>query len=209
METVKPEFKEFSKIARLSRDCVITEKIDGTNGLICFTEQGDMFVGSRSRWLSFENDNMNFYRWARDHEKELKTLGPGYHYGEWWGNGIQRNYGLKQGDKRWSLFNVNRWCEYGKTPRTEEYFDGKIKKTRTQDIAPQCCSVVPILYEGLFDTRTINIILDDLKDNGSKAAPGFMKPEGIVIFHKHGGYLFKKTIDKDEAPKSVQLTKEM
>lgn len=28
-----------------------------------------------------------------------------------------------------------------------------------------------------------------------------MKPEGIVVFHVAGGYLFKKTIEKDEEPK--------
>jgi hypothetical protein len=38
----------------------------------------------------------------------------------------------------------------------------------------------------------------DLKDNGSKASPGFMKPEGVIIFHTANGYLFKKTIEKDE-----------
>jgi hypothetical protein len=29
------EFKEFQKIPRLRRDCVITEKLDGTNAQIC------------------------------------------------------------------------------------------------------------------------------------------------------------------------------
>jgi hypothetical protein len=28
-----------------------------------------------------------------------------------------------------------------------------------------------------------------------------MRPEGIVVYHKAGGYLFKVTIEKDEQPK--------
>ena len=43
-----------------------------------------------------------------------------------------------------------------------------------------------------------------LQTEGSVAAQGFMKPEGIVIFHKHSNMLFKKTIEKDEEPKSKQ-----
>jgi hypothetical protein len=39
---------------------------------------------------------------------------------------------------------------------------------------------------------------------GSKAAPGFMKPEGIVVFHVAGNVGFKKTIEKDEEPKGAR-----
>jgi len=46
------EFKEFPKIARLSRECIITEKIDGTNASILITDDGDMFFGSRTRWIT-------------------------------------------------------------------------------------------------------------------------------------------------------------
>ena len=41
----------------------------------------------------------------------------------------------------------------------------------------------------------------DLRLRGSKAAPGFMKPEGIVIFHTKSGAVFKKTLEKDESGK--------
>lgn len=37
---------------------------------------------------------------------------------------------------------------------------------------------------------------------GSVAAPGFMKPEGIIIFHIQSQLLFKKTLERDEEPKS-------
>lgn len=39
---------------------------------------------------------------------------------------------------------------------------------------------------------------------GSVAAPGFMKPEGIVIFHVQGNFGLKKTLEKDEVPKGMR-----
>jgi hypothetical protein len=38
---------------------------------------------------------------------------------------------------------------------------------------------------------------------GSYAAPGFMKPEGIVVYHVAASVGFKKTIDNDHIPKGV------
>jgi hypothetical protein len=179
------EFVEFPKIARLSRECVITEKIDGTNGCICIGEDGSFQVGSRTRWLTAETgDNHGFLLWALTNKDELMKLGPGTHFGEWWGSGIQRGYGLVKGEKRFSLFNVHRWADAA---------------TR-----PACCSVVPELWRGIFNTQDANEALDSLRRKGSEASPGFMKPEGIVIFHTAGGYLFKKTIEKDEQPKGLR-----
>lgn len=45
--TTDLEFQEFPKMARLSRDIIITEKIDGTNAQLLITEDGDLIVGSR------------------------------------------------------------------------------------------------------------------------------------------------------------------
>src|SRR5690349_11912868 len=98
------EFEAFNKIARLSRNCTITEKIDGTNACIAISDDGkDFFIGSRSRWITPEDDNFGFARWATEHREELLLLGPGRHWGEWWGAGIQRRYGVPE--KRFSLFN--------------------------------------------------------------------------------------------------------
>ena len=35
-----PPFEAFESIARLSRNCVISEKIDGTNAQVCVLEDG-------------------------------------------------------------------------------------------------------------------------------------------------------------------------
>jgi hypothetical protein len=181
------EFTSFNKIPRLFRDVVITEKIDGTNASIWIPETPDeiaeiaprpFLVGSRNRWITPEDDNYGFARWAYSNADELLKLGPGQHFGEWWGSGIQRGYGLKE--KRFSLFNVGRWNE---------------------DNKPACCSVVPVLYKGVFQTPVVDVELARLRTVGSIAAPGFFKPEGVVIFHTAAGVLFKATCENDEKPK--------
>lgn len=180
------EFRKFDKIARLSREIVVTEKIDGTNGLIAIGEDGEFQVGSRNQWITPEKDNAGFARWAYAHKDELMQLGVGFHYGEWWGQGIQRGYGLKE--KRFSLFNTSRWSD--------------------DTVRPTCCHVVPVLYIGNFYTPAIEDILEYLKVGGSVAAPGFMQPEGVVIYHTAGNVYFKKTIVGDYQPKSINHSKQ-
>lgn len=72
-------FEEFQKIPRLKRNCVITEKIDGTNAQIHITDDGEMLIGSRSRYITTKEDNYGFARWAEAHRDELLTLGAGRH----------------------------------------------------------------------------------------------------------------------------------
>lgn len=190
------EFKEFPKIARLSREICITEKIDGTNGVICITEEGEFLVGSRTRWIDEHTDNYNFWHWCMKNKEELLKLGVGTHFGEWWGSGIQRGYGLPKGERRFSLFNTGRWVKDKMQPLLEK-----------QEYCPDCCYVVPILWTGIFDTAFIEGQLTMLKATGSKASPGFMQPEGIVIYHKAGNVMFKKTIEKDVEWKGKQQEK--
>lgn len=174
------QFEAFPKMPRLSREIIITEKIDGTNAQIYITEDGQMLTGSRTRWITPTDDNFGFAAWVHENRDVLLQLGPGRHFGEWWGAGIQRKYGLSE--KRFSLFNVARW---------------------SGDDRPSCCHVVPVLWRGLFSTEAIDAALADLALNGSRAAPGFMKPEGIVVYHTAGNFGFKKTIEKDDQPKGI------
>ena len=221
-------FVEFKKIPRLSRDVIITEKLDGSNGQICvfslesikkeFTiieqmyewierfclyihpenphvEEKDklyLFAASRNRWLTTgkQNDNHAFAYWVQEHGAELVMLGEGRHFGEYYGKSIQRGYGLEE--KRWALFNVSKWQR-----KDLPLVDDK------QMYPPSCCEVVPILYEGMFDTNVINVALEDLKVNGSKAVPGYFDVEGVVIYHTASGHYYKKTAVNDEKPKSL------
>ena len=77
------EFDKFTKIARFSREVIVTEKIDGTNAQIVITEDGEFFTGSRKRFITPEDDNFGFSKWAHEHKEELMQLGVGKHYGEW------------------------------------------------------------------------------------------------------------------------------
>jgi len=175
------EFQEFPKMARLSREIIITEKIDGTNAQIFIADDGSMMFGSRTRWITPQDDNYGFAAWAEAHRDELLKLGPGRHFGEWWGAGIQRKYGMSE--KVFSLFNVSRW---------------------SGEDRPACCRVVPELYRGPFSMEAVEWWLGSLVAYGSRAAPGFMKPEGIVVFHTAAQIGFKKTIEKDEVPKNLR-----
>lgn len=179
-----PEFVAWPKIHRLNRTIIITEKIDGTNAQIYISEDGQtMKAGSRNRWLSLDFDNYGFCAWVVEHQDELMKLGPGRHYGEWWGHGIGRRYNLLE--KRFSLFNTERWQ------------DGR-------DTRPACCGVVPILNEGVFSEVDVNGAIERLRTRGSIVSPGFMDPEGIVIYHHASKSLFKKLCENDAIAKGAQ-----
>ena len=173
------EFEPFPKIARFFREVAITEKIDGTNAQVIVSDDlTTVAAASRSRIITPENDNFGFARWVAEHADELRALGPGRHFGEWWGSGIQRTY--SQPGKRFSLFNTARWS-------------GE---------RPACCDVVPVLFQGVFTPSCVYDALRKLRNDGSLAAPGFMQPEGIVIWHDAARTYFKVTIENDERPKA-------
>jgi len=194
------EFKAFEKIPRLSRECVITEKIDGTNASIYIGSEGEFLIGSRTRWITPVNDNHGFARWATEHKDELMQLGEGQHFGEWWGSGIQRGYGLVNGDKRFSLFNTGRWSLYGHFEMESQGQDPRIAP-KAKQMLPKCCGLVPALYTGIFSSLAVEAAIIALKERGSVAAPGYMNPEGVVIYHTAARSYFKKTIEKDGEPK--------
>lgn len=175
------EFQKFNKIPRFSRDIIITEKIDGTNAQIVIDENNNIKVGSRNRWITPEDDNYGFAKWVEKNKKELLKLGKGRHFGEWWGAGIQRKYGLINNDKRFSLFNIKKWSD--------------------NTIRPKCCNVVPVLYEGPIGIKEINWTINLLNTEGSKVSPGFMNPEGVIIYHTSSKSMFKKTCKNDEKNK--------
>lgn len=172
-------FESFPKLYRLNGPVIVTEKIDGTNAQIVIGEAGEFKVGSRTRWITPESDNHGFARYAyANRDKLIELLGIGRHYGEWWGKGIQRGYGLQE--KRFSLFNTSKWND-------------PLNTLRAVNI-----DIVPILWTGIFDTLQFAILLNQLKEIGSYAAPGYMNPEGIVIYDTRSGVGYKKTFDYPE-----------
>lgn len=166
---------------RLKRGVVITEKIDGTNAQVVITEDGTIRAGSRTRWITpgKTTDNYGFAAWVEDNKEELLKLGTGQHFGEWYGVGIQRGYGLQE--RRFALFNSLRW--------------------HADNPPPACCEVVPVLWRG--ELTDINFVLTELEAYGSAAVAGFMKPEGIVVWHDAARQYFKVLIENDNLPKGL------
>lgn len=197
-------FPAFGKIARWNREVVITEKIDGTNGVVAVMDPEDEYrylelggppvihaggyqiaAGSRSRWIypGKATDNHGFAAWVYENAEELARLGAGVHYGEWYGQGIQRGYGL--GEKRWMLFNNVRWSD--------------------PDVRPKVAEVSTVLWRGPGNdvTHGVHSVLTRLRETGSEHVPGFMQPEGMVLYHRAGNSVFKMTLDNDDSPKSM------
>lgn len=179
------EFRGFGKIPRLNREVWVTEKIDGTNACVVVGEDGSIAAQSRSRLITPEDDNFGFAAWVHDNREDLLTLGPGYHFGEWWGRGIQRNYGLQE--RKFSLFNTYRW--------------GKAEER------PKCCDVVPVIICGTGLGHTVEEALSLLLEHGSYAAPGFLNPEGVIAYHMAGNMYFKATLENDDEPKGNKNNK--
>ncbi|KPI24613.1 RNA ligase domain, REL/Rln2 [Actinobacteria bacterium OV320] len=202
------EFAPWPKTTRLFRDIVVTEKLDGTNAAIHISEltlgwedyppeshslvvDGVRYVvsaQSRKRLIypGKTTDNYGFAAWVYDHARDLvRLLGEGTHFGEWWGRGIQRNYGLEE--RRFSLFNTER---YGHLNHDDAaVFDGSRINT------------VPVLYEGMFGSEHIEEALYWLQENGSVAAPGFTDPEGICVYHTASRQVSKVTLDNNDSGK--------
>lgn len=220
-------FESFQKIPRLNRECIVSEKIDGTNGVIyirapcvncnnefraveevdpvgtpilvesCCTNpkisdksNWTVHAGSKNKWITPEMDNHGFAAWVESHLEELKELGPGKHHGEWFGPGIQTRYSKFMKEKQFTLFNVSRW-----RPAINRL--GWEDKIQNSKVPPACCTVVPILYIGPFNTEQINKIREELRTKGSVMVPE-SKAEGVIVYHIPSGLFFKATVDKDE-----------
>lgn len=165
------EFKPWPKIVRIEnkRTPVFTEKLDGTNACIVIQDKQLVHIQSRNRIITPESDNYGFAGWVHRNLDLVLGLGDGYHFGEWWGNGIGRNYDQKQ--KRFSLFNTRRWGAHNPPPEGIE--------------------VVPTL-----PVSTVEEARGLLINHGSVAVPGFMNPEGAVMYEPDTDTCFKIIISK-------------
>lgn len=186
-------FRAFPKVPRLNREIVITEKIDGTNGAIVVAplkdtdvlQQGGVKAGeygvlaqSRTRFIFPDNDNFGFAQWVADNAEALaEGLGEGTHFGEWYGQGIQRKYGLS--DRRFMLFDVE----------------------RAGQPLPDSVEVATVLYRGNFNTYMVERAVDSLREHGSQHVKGFPDPEGVVVFHTAANRTFKVLCENDAIPK--------
>lgn len=214
------EFQPWPKTPRLSAgDVVITEKIDGTNACVVIDPEpllGDweagtdlgcgvivdvhgtshvMYAQSRKRFVHPDTDNAGFARWVWDNSATLaELLGVGHHFGEWWGQGIQRRYGMPT--KIFSLFDSHRWnkvaLDYGEWGTKADAIN---------------LDIVPVLHIGKFSDRDIERTLELLRQEGSfaslKYGVRFNKPEGVIVRHQSLGGNLKVLLENDDIPKSL------
>lgn len=155
------EFQPWPKIPRENPfNVTITEKIDGTNACIVIEDGKIVALQSRKRFITPKDDDYGFAAWAEENKFDLEQgLGDGHHYGEWAGEGIQKNPHCLKG-KHLFLFNTHRWNENNPN-------------------LPFCCDVVPILYQGVMDSGTVDKLLVNLLDN----SPEGVTAEGVVIYY--------------------------
>ena len=195
-------FEPWPKIPRLSSDCIITEKIDGTNAQILIldkriddvdvaamggqyakTNGGLIFAFSRKKQIWPGSDNFGFASWVYENAEEIASvLGFGRHYGEWWGQGVQRGYGLKE--KRFSLFDSHNHGWLNDSDMRKEY---GVKSN---------LFAVPQLWRGKFSFEALEECREVLREQGSIAAPGYDRPEGVVVYFRDAHQNFKVIGDK-------------
>jgi hypothetical protein len=183
-------FQKWPKIPRIENEKFhVTEKIDGTNSCIVIQKFDNLdivalnpieyfevdfvtcvgvWAQSRTRLITPDDDNFGFAKWVEKNAEQLiEDLGVGYHYGEWWGQGINRGYGLDH--KRFSLFN----------PTKHSSICHNIPEILTTDIMPNDFN-----------------LKDMLREHGSYVVPGYMRPEGVIIYAEAAKSYWKVILDK-------------
>lgn len=204
------EFQPWPKTPRLFRDIVITEKVDGTNSAVIIEEvmfddpseidpnvlavidrgpyRYAVAAQSRNRLITpgKTTDNHGFARFVEENaEKLVDLLGPGRHYGEWWGKGIQGRYRVQF--KGFALFNT-------------EKHDGLYTWFSDTSIGDVLVEAMPVLYKGPYSEQRIRETLSELSADGSVVSP-FDSAEGIVVFHTQSRKVYKVTLDNNDKGK--------
>lgn len=219
------QFKSWGSTPRFHKGLHITEKINGTNAGVSvqgvskdespeFVKDGIVVAGvdcdwivraqSRKRIITPGDDNFGFAAWVWDNAEGLANLlGFGYHYGEWYGEGIQKNPLAVQG-RWWALFNTWHW---GRKENLERLEAAGIPGLTT----------VPVLHDeqthGPADYNTIPDALEYLAVFGSRAK-GYMTvpnahkmdfhvegPEGIIVWQRETQQRYKILLREDDKHK--------
>lgn len=196
-EDTMGQFRKWGATPRWHKGLTITEKIDGTNACVVIYD-GQVKAQSRNRMITPDDDNAGFAKWVYENAGALTdTLGYGYHYGEWFGPGIQKNP-LGVESKRFALFGATKYTE------GNGYELNKVDGLET----------VPLLFHGQADAWTIPHLLEKLNIYGSKVEgaktetvevfpgpdgvyPVAAKAEGVIVYHKETQQKYKILLEGD------------
>ena len=198
------EYPKYPSIERFENIySVISEKVDGTNGLMEIHEvfpKPDSDVthvvtfGSRNKWIDVHSDNAGFANFFTPHIDKIVRVPeilkanavneldnrnkacnmPIRIYGEWFGQSIQRTYGLKQ-----KLFMP---------------FHTLLAKALIEAGVPNIIEPF-IFYTGKFDKSISDGFMDTLKTHGSCVVPGYFQAEGIVVYFPTYNFCLKDTFE--------------
>lgn len=208
MSTVS--YPSFSSIERLENIyCVISEKIDGTNGLIQIDYKYDwngqryddhlVQFGSRNRYITTTDDNAGFANYFTPHIASICTLAeslinygdndnpkqdwPIYIYGEWFGKGIQRGYGL---DEKYFM------------PFSSFYAEHMIKAGIPNIMMPN------IMYTGKFSLEVVDNCMNRLTSGGFHTLiTNYDYPEGVVIYFPKYNFRLKQTFEGSKWERNI------
>lgn len=210
------QFVEYPKMARWSRDVIVTEKIDGTNGQIVVehitpdritshSSDGSPIIDGGLGDPPIDTCDVNGTLYAVWAGSKNRWVYPG---------GSRDNAGFAQwvsdhlGDLVHMLGEGRHYGEWwgpgiqrGYGQKTKQFSLFNVVRWRDLPVSGGLINRVPILYEGPNEPRVVEnamLVLDTL---GSQASPGFMRPEGVVWWHTAGNVGFKKTFENDEKGK--------
>lgn len=197
-------FIKWPSTPRFHKYLTITEKINGTNACIRILD-GKLTTQSRKRLITPDDDNFGFARWAYDNAGALTdVLGYGVHFGEWFGEGIQKNpLGIE--GKRFAHFSP--W----------KFNDAEKERIENSGLV----EFVPILFEGQADEWTIPHTIEMLRVYGSRVEgakstevevfPGpdgtYTKAnaaEGVIVWQKETQQKYKILLENDSIHKGQQ-----
>lgn len=193
-------FIKWPSTPRWHKGLTITEKIDGTNACIRILD-GTVSAQSRKRLISPGDDNFGFAKWVHDNAGALTdVLGYGVHFGEWFGEGIQKNpLGIE--GKRFALFSP--W-KFNESQKEVIQNSGLVE-------------FVPVLFEGQADYLTIPHVMQELELYGSKVEGAklvsqgyahdpdtYAAAEGVIVWHRETQQKYKILLENDSIHKGQQ-----
>jgi len=192
------EYPKYPSIERFENIySIISEKVDGTNGLIEIEYDDGLLAvrfGSRNRWLTLSSDNAGFMNFFAMFAKKIAIVpdilrakavneldnrnkvcsNPIRIYGEWYGKGIQRGYGL---DTKYFM------------PFHTILAEALIEANVPNIMPPH------IMYTGKFDKQIADDMMNLLRTHGSGVTPGYFNPEGIVVYFPTYQFCLKDTFE--------------
>lgn len=224
-ESEELKFKEWPKTARLNRNMIVTEKIDGTNAAVRVVPvellaatghglHGGMEPGDQhEQHVLVESSNGRFVLVGAQSRKKLITPGKqtdNYGFAQFVFDNAQTfadvlGEGIHFGEWYGPGIQKNPWPQGFEGKRFMLFNVTRWGAPETRELLKSSFNgqveVATVIYEGPFDVTRVNNLVLALKDDGSWHVPGMSKPEGVIVFNEAAGINFKVTLEKDETYK--------